>query len=111
MTLRVCAEPNCPELTNSTRCRTHTRTKDRARGTRQARGYGAAYDNERRHYQRRMDKGERFNCWRCHEPITPGARWTLGHCDDHRELIHGPEHPTCNYATAGRTHCTHISHM
>ena len=101
MTKRVCAEPGCPTLTDSTRCTEHTRARDRARGTRQARGYDAAHDALRRDYQRRMDAGESFRCWRCRTKIDP-SNWHLGHDDADRRRYRGPECPTCNLATASR---------
>lgn len=56
-----------------------------------------------------MDKGHRFRCWRCGNPIDP-SDWTLGHCDIDRGVYHGPECPPCDYATAGRSDCPHHSH-
>ena len=109
MARRPCAEPGCPTITDATRCPTHTRARDRARGTRQERGYGAAHDRLRADYQRRMDRGETFECWRCGDDINP-ERWTLGHCDDDRSVYHGPECPPCDYATNGRRSCPHSSH-
>lgn len=115
MTKRVCAEPDCPTLIDhGTRCTTHTRARDRARGTRQARGYDRTYDQARRSYQQRMDAGERFECWRCAalskaHSIDPKS-WHLGHCDDDRAVIHGPECSAGNLATSGRTTCPHVSH-
>jgi hypothetical protein len=99
--VKVCAESGCPTLTHTTRCTTHTRAKDRARGTRQERGYDAAHDALRASYQRRMDAGERFLCWRCAIPITP-ARWHLGHDDTDRSTYRGPECVPCNTAVSGR---------
>lgn len=99
--MRVCLEPGCPELTKSARCVAHTRAKDRARGTRQERGYGADHDHLRADYQRRMNRGERFACWRCGEDIDP-EHWHLGHDDHDRSIYRGPECPPCNLATSGR---------
>ncbi|GEB16677.1 hypothetical protein SAMN05421671_4106 [Pimelobacter simplex] len=107
--MKVCLEPGCPTLTKATRCAKHTRAKDRARGTRQERGYDAAHDRLRAEHQRRMDAGERFTCWRCRKPIDPN-NWTLGHCDDDRSRYHGPECPPCDYATSGRARCPHRTH-
>ena len=114
MTLRVCLEPGCPTLTKATRCERHTRERDRARGTRQERGYGSEHDRLRAEYQRRMDAGESFTCWRCETrgvvTVIDQSNWTLGHCDGDRSIYHGPECPPCDYATAGRTECPHPEH-
>ena len=107
--MKVCIKPGCPALTHTTRCPEHEREKDKARGTRQARGYDAAHDRLRADYQRRMDHGETFKCWRCGGPVDPNS-WTLGHCDDDRGRYHGPECPPCDYAVSGRTDCPHSSH-
>lgn len=98
--MRICAEPGCPELTKTTRCVTHTRARDAARGRRQARGYDRDYDRARRSYQRRMDAGERFTCWRCAELGQPHLvdpdRWHLGHAIGDRATIRGPQCPASN---------------
>lgn len=99
--LRVCTEPGCPEFVKSGRCEDHRRQRDRARGTRQERGYDTEYDRLRKAYVKRMEAGERFHCWRCRTRIDP-ARWHLGHDDHDRSIIRGPECPACNLATAGR---------
>lgn len=50
-----------------------------------------------------MDAGERFVCWRCVELGKPHyvdpRDWTLGHDDNDRSIIRGPECPAGNYAT------------
>lgn len=112
--MKVCAEPGCPTLTRTTRCPEHTRQRDRARGTRQQRGYDAAYDRLRAEWQRRLDAGERVTCWRCAaqgrpHTVDPTA-WHFGHCDDDRRVYHGPECAAGNQATAGRKGCPHPSH-
>ena len=97
---RVCLD--CPRIiTAGNRCTEHTRAKDRQRGTRQARGYGATHDRLRAHYQGRMDRGETFDCWRCGGPIDPKL-WHLGHDDHDRAKYRGPECVPCNTATSGR---------
>lgn len=101
MTLKVCAEPGCPTLTSKTRCPNCTRTKDRARGTSGERGYGVVHQRLRADYQRRMDAGERFTCWRCGAEVDRDA-WDLGHKDDDRGAYAGPECRPCNRAVAGR---------
>ena len=101
----MCAEAGCPTLTRTTRCIEHTRAKDRARGTRQERGYDAQYDAERKGYQRRMDEGETFSCWRCEELGQPHDvdphDWHLGHDNADRSVIRGPQCPASNLRDAG----------
>lgn len=99
MARRVCAEPGCPELTDTTRCPTHTRAKDKARGTTSARGYGPAHQRERATWQRRIDRGEVVMCSRCDSPIQ-GA-WHLDHTADRLGYL-GPSHDLCNLRAAGR---------
>lgn len=57
-----------------------------------ARGYGGSHQAKRAAIQRRMDRGETFNCWRCGLPVDP-ANWDLGHDDHDRTKYRGPEHP------------------
>jgi energy-coupling factor transporter ATP-binding protein EcfA2 len=81
--------------------------KQATRGSTTARGYGSGHRKLRAHYQRRMDRGERFDCWRCGGRLDPN-RWDLGHDEDDRSKYRGPEHVgrDCpaggNRATAGR---------
>ena len=104
--MRVCLEPGCPALTRSTRCRDHERAKDKARGTRQERGYGAEHDALRAEWQRRMDAGERVPCWRCALKGTPHdvdpTDWHLGHDDHDRSVYRGPECPAGNLGAVSR---------
>lgn len=105
MAKRVCLEQGCPILVEAgSRCVEHKRARDRARGSRQERGYDAEHDALGRDYQRRMDAGERFRCWRCDEPLGTrrGHDWHLGHDDHDRTKHRGPECPGCNLATAPR---------
>ena len=88
-------------LTRKTRCAEHERAKDRARGTRQERGYGAEHDALRAIFQGRMNRGETFDCWRCGDLIDP-EHWHLGHDDLDRSIYRGPECVPCNTATSGR---------
>jgi hypothetical protein len=99
--MKVCLEPGCPSLTNTSRCERHTRERDKARGTRRQRGYDAAHDKLRAEYQRRMDEGLEFTCWRCGRLIDI-ADWHLGHSDTDRNVYRGPECVPCNTATASR---------
>ena len=74
--MRVCTD--CPALIpTGTRCPTHQAQRERARGTRQQRGYNTTHQQLRTQYQTRMNAGEHFNCWRCGNPINPAA-WHLG---------------------------------
>ena len=107
--MRVCAEPGCPALTTTTRCPVHTRDRDRARGTRQQRGYDADYDARRRADLQAMANGAVLTSWRSLDVVLPHD-YSLGHCDDDRSIIHGPEHLTrCNLANTRGT-CPHPMH-
>lgn len=92
--LRVCAEPGCPELTDQTRCTAHTRAKDKARGTRQQRGYDAAHDALRARWAPKVATG-RVHCARCKQRISPLEPWHLDHTDDRTAYL-GPSHERCN---------------
>ena len=109
MAKRVCAEHGCPTITDTTRCDDHTRSKDKARGTRQQRGYDAQYDTARKADLKAMANGAVLTCWRCGDTVWPHD-YSLGHCDDDRTILHGPEHLTrCNLANT-RGGCPHSSH-
>jgi hypothetical protein len=92
--LSPCATPGCPDLTANTHCPAHTRTADKARGTRQARGYGATHDRLRQRWAPHVAAGS-VRCARCGKPITPGTPWDLDHTDD-RRTYRGPSHAHCN---------------
>ena len=113
MTSRVCSTAGCgtliPAGTRGYKCTRCARGADKARGTRQERGYDAAHDQLRAKWQRRLDDGLVVHCWRCGDQVDP-TNWTLGHCDIDRTKYHGPECPRCDYATMGRTDCPHPSH-
>lgn len=103
MPRKVCAEPGCPTLTDRTRCNTHERARDRARGTRQERGYGADHDREAKRWRDAVRRGELVTCWRCGDPITDPNDCHLGHDDHDRRVTRGPEHGRgCNLSAAGR---------
>lgn len=102
--MRVCSEPGCPEIQATPRCPTHTSQVERARGTRQQRGYDAAYDRERKRWAPKVAA-----CTvHCHAPICveparlilPHQPWDLGH--DEQRNIRGPEHASCNRSAGGR---------
>lgn len=95
--MKVCAEPGCPTLTKSTRCPAHTRAKDKARGTRQERGYDAAYLAQ-------LDSPEYVNATHCDEcgelftvdnPKTGGHSVALRHGGRGSKIL--PHCRRCNY--------------
>lgn len=90
----MCAEHGCPELTHTTRCPTHTRAKDKARGTRQQRGYDATHERLRAKWARKVATGQ-VNCARCGKRITTLEPWHLDHTDDRTGYL-GPSHVACN---------------
>lgn len=107
--MKVCAEANCPELTTTTRCPGHTKAKDKARGTRQERGYDRAYDLHREREARKVASGK-ATCWQCHLRISPLEPWDDGHCDNDRATIHGAQHRACNRDVTSLGDCAHVSH-
>lgn len=98
---KVCAEPGCPEIGPERLCAAHRRAREVKRGSRQARGYGAAHEALRRRYAPFVARGK-VTCWRCGLKIEPTEPWDLGHDDDDRARYTGPEHVRCNRATASR---------
>jgi len=102
--MRVCAEPDCPRIQEGTRCTEHARDRDRARGTRQARGYDAEHERIRAEIQAILDEGDPVRCSNpdCLTPDRPvdPRDWHLGH--DRGRRHRGPEHPLCNVTAAGR---------
>ena len=106
--VKVCTEPGCPNLQAESRCPAHRSDRERARGTRQQRGYDLEYDKARASWWSRLMGGEVLRCWRCDGVVLPHD-FSLGHCDDDRGVIHGPEHLRCNLANT-RGGCTHESH-
>lgn len=107
--MKVCAEAGCPELTDTTRCPTHTRDRDRARGTRQQRGYDLAYEARRKRDARTVAAGKAV-CWDCGERISPLEPWDEGHCDNDRAVIHGPQKRAHNRNVTSLGNCAHPSH-
>lgn len=67
------------------------------------RGYDAAYRAERAAWSPKVLAGN-VDCWRCGKPIVANTdrEWHLGHDDEDRSIIRGPEHPMCNLRSAGR---------
>jgi hypothetical protein len=98
--LKVCAEPRCPELTDQRRCPAHTHEVDRARGSRQQRGYDSRHDRLRKQWQRKVETGL-ITCARCQLLIHLGQAWALDHTDDRAGYL-GPSHQACNNSAGGR---------
>lgn len=95
---RVCSQPGCPKpATPSGRCQEHTRQADRARGSRQQRGYDAEYERARAAALAGADR-----CSSCGEAFTVDNPATGGHV---KALRHGgttrhgiaPQCRRCNY--------------
>ena len=104
MSMRLCVVAGCPTLFkgSDTRCPEHRQQRERARGTRQERGYDAGHDRLRAEWEPRVATGT-VVCWRCGRLIKPGTPWDLGHDDVDRTRYRGPEHAhECNRAAAGR---------
>lgn len=96
--MRACAEPGCPILTDTTRCATHQRARDRARGTTTARGYGSPHRKLRTEL---IPAAIGTPCHLCGQPIRPGQDVALDHTED-RTGYRGIVHLTCNAADGGR---------
>ena len=99
---RVCLEPGCPDLTDTGYCTQHRRERDKARGTKAQRGYGPTFQADRKWWAKRVALGI-VRCWRpeCQKLLAP-SHWHLGHDDEDRSVIRGPECPECNLSAAGR---------
>lgn len=98
--MKVCAEPGCPNIQAESRCPTHTRQRDRSRGTRTQRGYGADHARLRARWAPLVATGL-VACTRCHLLIGPGEPWHLDHTDD-RTGYRGPSHARCNVSAGGK---------
>lgn len=100
--MKVCPTPGCPTLipVKARHCVPCAQDCERARGTRQQRGYDAEHDRLRKRYAHKVASGTAF-CARCRQPITPGQSWHLDHTDDRTGYL-GASHALCNLSTAGR---------
>ena len=102
--MKVCARPGCgvlvPPAAYRGLCPEHRAQRDRERGTAAQRGYGPEFARQRRRYAARIAAGEVIPCWRCGDPVA--TDFHLGHADNDRTVIRGPEHPACNLKAAGQ---------
>jgi hypothetical protein len=96
MGMRVCAQPGCPILVEQGvrdgRCDQHRRAKDKARGTRQQRGYDAAHDALRAEL---LPQAYGQPCHLCKERMWPHEELALDHTED-RTGYRGIVHLSCN---------------
>lgn len=69
-----------------------------AGGSTSARGYGHHHRRLRAQLAPLVATGT-ATCWRCRELIASSEPWDLGHDDEDRRIIRGPEHRgPCNRA-------------
>lgn len=98
MALRRCLD--CPELTSRSRCQKCARRLDRARGTRQDRGYDADYQRQ----LQAPDFVKATHCAECGSPFTAENPKTGGHAVALRHDGQGskvlPHCRRCNYGWA-----------
>lgn len=97
---KICAKPGCPAITSGRLCTTHSREADKARGSREQRGYGQAHRTARQALAPQVATGT-VKCARCGEYIQPGAAWHLDHSDDRTGYL-GPSCARCNLSAAGK---------
>lgn len=99
--MKICARPGCPAITVASLCTKHAREADKARGSREQRGYDHAHRMFRKAFIPEHQAGTLI-CWRCREVIPPDEPFDLGHDDNDRTIYRGAEHQRCNRATNGR---------
>ena len=101
---RPCPKPHCPEPTppGQRYCDEHLAAYELGRGSKAERGYGRNFQAERRQLANQLKIGP-LKCWRCLKPINPGQAFDLGHDDNDRSIIRGPEHQSCNRSAAGKS--------
>jgi hypothetical protein len=93
--LKACIEQGCPNRTTTTRCTSHQRAHDQARGSRHQRGYDATHVRARAAAIATYDPAD--PCPRCRQPLGPDPDvLDLGHVDGDRSRYSGLEHRECN---------------
>lgn len=98
---RICAKVGCPSTATGSYCPTHQAEAERARGSREQRGYDHAHRQLRKQWAPKVATGEVI-CGRCGQAIRPGQSWALDHDDRDRSKYLGPSHATCNNSAGGR---------
>ena len=98
MAKRVCIEPGCPTITDTTRCTAHERARDAARGTTTQRGYGAAHQSLRATL---APAATGMVCHLCGDIMRAGQRLALDHTPD-RTGYRGMTHESCNARDGAR---------
>ena len=97
---KICAKPGCPSIAAGSYCDTHQAEAERARGSRESRGYGPEHRALRKTWAPRVATGSVL-CARCQQPILPGKPWALDHSDDRADYL-GPSHKFCNDSAGGK---------
>ena len=97
---RVCPAPGCPTVITDghTRCPAHRAEHERARGTRQARGYGATHQSIRTSIALALPTGT-VRCVTCGAVLD--ETFDLGHNDNRTGYV-GPQCRPCNRGDGGR---------
>lgn len=94
--MRVCTEPGCPLLVDQGvrdgRCDEHRKAKDKARGSRQERGYGRAHELTRAAL---LPDAYGTHCPHCDDYMWPHQELDLDHTEDRTGYV-GIVHASCN---------------
>lgn len=95
---RVCPTPGCPTLVSEGLCAECKRAKDKARGTRQERGYGAEHVAIRAAL---LPEAYGTRCTHCSDYMWPHQELHLDHTED-RTAYRGIVHASCNASEGAR---------
>lgn len=102
MAMRVCVEYECPTLVDrgvrDGRCDEHRRAKDKARGSRQERGYDRAHELTRAAL---LPKAYGTRCPHCDQYMYPHHDLHLDHTEDRTGYV-GIVHAHCNTSDGAR---------
>jgi hypothetical protein len=86
--VKVCATTGCPEVIDTTYCDDCMEAKDKARGTRQERGYGAVHERTKAAL---LPDAYGTPCIYCGERMWPHQNLVLDHTEDrkgYRGIVH-----------------------